>query len=622
MPIGRSHLGPISATLGSAYPLNRFAQFMSKVETNSNLTQSSPLSLEGLLRAVVEASIELQAVDLEQGVRSAVRRLGELTGMHRVYVVRFDADRNAGYFMAEHCAPGVSSVTSTTGPGPYSFSEYREVLQPLMHNQTYSSPIAGKSGANSDLNFALNTKSDVMVPIFSNGEFWGMIGFDDCVSTREFEEPEVLVLRGAAAAIAAAVERDMAEHQRRLERDRVARLRVECMTKTNEALRRSTSSLVTESDLDRFLCALMAEATAICGAKSAGVFTYCETTETLMMKSFMTEGRLIDIETSTDMEIWRGPVPTKISKPWVAQLKENEYAWFDNGTPLPDHPWPISLEWHRRLGHRFVVTLPLYAGNELVGTFGQCFTDESWRQTFNYEQSRILANYAALALQFVRLSAKTREVATQTAVLAERNRLARDIHDTLAQGFTGIIMQIEAAEEARLQGAMEHADHHLQLAQSLARQSLAEARRSVQALRPNALEASPLPSVLNKILHETFPSPASKAEFTCTGRPRPLRPIAEENLLRLVQEALHNTRKHAVASEVSVQLHFDESKLQLIIKDNGRGFDPSAYNDGFGMGTMRERAELLDGSLIVYAVPGVGTEIEVAIPAGSAYATP
>jgi signal transduction histidine kinase len=174
-----------------------------------------PSRTETLLRAVVEASRHLAAApDLSSGMVAALAALGELTGLDRVYVVRYDHAEQAGVFVAERCAPGIASVTATVGAGPYAYSEYEEVWRPLMADRTYSTPIGEKTGANAALNLAAGTRSDLFVPVFVGQEFWGAIGFDDCTTERVYSAAEIQVLRGAGAALSAALGRFAAESAR------------------------------------------------------------------------------------------------------------------------------------------------------------------------------------------------------------------------------------------------------------------------------------------------------------------------------------------------------------------------------------------------------------------------
>ena len=156
--------------------------------------------------------------------------------------------------------------------------------------------------------------------------------------------------------------------------------------------------------------------------------------------------------------------------------------------------------------------------------------------------------------------------------MEERNRMAREIHDTLAQGFTGIILQLEAAEQA-LHDNPSDAERHLNQASSLARKSLAEARRSVWNLRSKALEQANLADALRQEVDKFSEQTGVGASFTVRGDKRELSPEVETGLLRICQESLNNVGKHAQATKVEVTLEFDTSAVILAISDNGVGFE-------------------------------------------------
>ena len=192
--------------------------------------------------------------------------------------------------------------------------------------------------------------------------------------------------------------------------------------------------------------------------------------------------------------------------------------------------------------------------------------------------------------------------------------MAREIHDTLAQGFTGIVLQLEAAEQA-LDGDVTAAQEHLDRARSLARESLNEARRSVWALRPQALEQLPLVDTLRQETEKFLQDSGVKVNLNISGERQTLPPDVESTLLRICQESLNNVRKHARASEADVNLAFEKEVVKLTIHDNGTGFDPEVPTEGaFGLIGMRERARLLRGTLAVHSEHGQGTRIEVMIP--------
>jgi signal transduction histidine kinase len=206
------------------------------------------------------------------------------------------------------------------------------------------------------------------------------------------------------------------------------------------------------------------------------------------------------------------------------------------------------------------------------------------------------------------------EANSQTAVLEERNRMARDMHDTLAQGFTGVIVQLEAAKQAFAHGAQVETDEHVNRASELARQSLGEARRSIRALRPEVLENSDLCVALHGVVKQMAAGTAVRAEFVTSGRPRALIPSIEESLFRIHQEILTNALKHSGAKTIKTTLSFEEDAVRLEVQDDGRGFDPQQKHDGLGLLGIRERVHQISGHLTVDSRLGIGTMICVALP--------
>jgi signal transduction histidine kinase len=215
-----------------------------------------------------------------------------------------------------------------------------------------------------------------------------------------------------------------------------------------------------------------------------------------------------------------------------------------------------------------------------------------------------------LALQLTRLSAQNRE----SVLLAERNRVAREIHDTLAQGFTGVIAQLEAAKGAISQRKKVRASDHLDRAGELAREGLHEARRSVQALRPRALEKKPLAEALEDLIAQMTTGVTMQAKLTLQGEPRSLPPEWETNLLRIGQEVLTNALRHAQAKQFDVLLAFDSHEIRLNLRDDGRGFDPTQGHEGFGLQGIRERTEAMGGQFTIQSSEGQGTFVSVVLP--------
>lgn len=206
--------------------------------------------------------------------------------------------------------------------------------------------------------------------------------------------------------------------------------------------------------------------------------------------------------------------------------------------------------------------------------------------------------------------------AREAGVLDERRRMAREIHDTLAQGLTGIVTQLQAAEQAASRSADGSAGwwRHVAAATQLARESLTEARRSVDALRPSPLESGRLSEALSDVAERWSALNGTPVQVTSTGTVRPIDPEAEFALLRAAQEALANVARHAHATRVGVTISYMESEVALDVRDDGVGFDPALLDGGFGLVAMRQRITALSGTLQIEAEPGGGTAISACVP--------
>jgi signal transduction histidine kinase len=206
--------------------------------------------------------------------------------------------------------------------------------------------------------------------------------------------------------------------------------------------------------------------------------------------------------------------------------------------------------------------------------------------------------------------------AEQLAVTEERNRLAREIHDTLAQAFAGIVLHSEVLG-ASLAVSQQRCTKALAQIQKLARSGLEEARRSVQALRPKALDGNTLPQALRQAAIRLNDDAKLSCQFRQRGKKIHLSGEIQNELFRIGQEALTNVVKHAQAKSVYITLVSQARRVSLSIKDDGVGFataKPQNQSHGFGMGTMRERAQGIGGRLRVESRPGRGTTIRVEVP--------
>ncbi len=227
-----------------------------------------------------------------------------------------------------------------------------------------------------------------------------------------------------------------------------------------------------------------------------------------------------------------------------------------------------------------------------------------------------LCGLAALAFAGWLHRLRLQQLEARSAVLAERNRMAREIHDHLAQGFTGVLLQMEAAEAllGRLQGDPKPVLTRLEHARQLASDSLQEARRSVMALRPRKPEGTDLLGAVRLLADRLLVGTDIRVHLAQTGRPRSLGESVEEELLRMAQETLTNALRHGKARTIQVLLAWEGRRVRLSIQDDGRGFDPKAQAAGYGMRSIRETLRRLKGRLDVESRPGAGARITITLP--------
>jgi signal transduction histidine kinase len=261
-------------------------------------------------------------------------------------------------------------------------------------------------------------------------------------------------------------------------------------------------------------------------------------------------------------------------------------------------------------GTKRFLMIPTLMNGRVRGFIGIRHGDRSPYRPEEVELAQALAHQAMFAVQLNELAEKGQ----RAAVLEERNRMARDIHDTIAQGLMGVIIQLRAAGDATSKGYKRQAREHLQNASTLARDSLNEARRSVSALRPQALEKATFWEALQRLVKNATAGTYLRTEFEIRGKWRDLPPKAEDNLLRIGQEALTNTLKYAHATRFDLRLGFKANEVQLELEDNGRGFNVRQRQDGLGLKGMRERAEQMGARFNLTSRRNKGTKIVVSSP--------
>jgi PAS domain S-box-containing protein len=378
-----------------------------------------------------------------------------------------------------------------------------------------------------------------------------------------------------------------------------------------EALVQSLDILATAPPPEKFIGQMLSTIGRLLNAQSVIMWLLDETTGSLILRAGAHGANLAAIENKhpfvTDPKSW----------------KENEglQELFFTGVPLACEDIETDLRmadplrnYFRSTGTKKFLTIPTLIGDRVNGFIGIRHADRPPYRPEEIELAQALAHQAMFALQLNEFAEQGR----RAAIVEERNRMARDIHDTLAQGLTGVIVQLQAAEDATAKGYKKEAAEHLQSARDIARAGLNEARRSVRALRPQALEDASLWEALQTMIKNATAGTDLHAAFQRRGKVRELSPIVQENLLHIGQEALTNTLKYAHANRFETRLTFNPTEVRLELQDNGVGFKMNGRHDGFGLIGMRERAIQIGGQLTFTSARGKGTKIVVVSPYGGA----
>lgn len=579
---------------------------------NASLQQRGNEALRSnrLLSVVAQITKDLlESEDIEIAIPTALQAVGKLTNISRVLLILEHKDPSTQtlkhYVVYEWVATGIADHDSV-GMSVMDNGDFQVMIKPLYQGQSIWRVIDELPLVTRQQFEKLQIKSTGVVPIFIEGSYIGCVGFDDCVNPRQWSQQEIDVLTAAADSIGAALHRKQLVERLIAERARVAEERAAELAKANESLRGCLNRLADQPDCETFWEHILLEASAQINSYAAALFLYDESSNTRVMKRYVREGKVLPIKTTPELSQFKKSLPGDIASFWEQALFQGEAVLF-NLDNWDDRVSP-RMKWHQNQGHRSIVRVPLILGDRPLGFIGFCFRETRTSLPENMELIMALAQQATLAIQLTNLAEQGR----QAAILEERNRMAREIHDTLAQAFTGVIVQLGAA--SRIIDELPDVQTHINQARELAREGLAEARRSVNALRPQVLETSNLRKAFNRLAAQMS---AADTQTICevTGEVYPLAVDVENHLLRIGQEALTNAVKYAEATEIQIQLVYEATQFILRVKDNGQGFEMESLFivQGFGLISMKERCDRIGAELSIQSIPGQGTEIMVLI---------
>jgi PAS domain S-box-containing protein len=372
----------------------------------------------------------------------------------------------------------------------------------------------------------------------------------------------------------------------------------------NEAVRLALNAFVKELDVDRFLEHMITGLTKQFQAASCELWLFDDPIGATSLHLVYQQGKMIEVKTvglrtGKLHTTWQ---PSNIGRiPRIIEIS-------DQASLLK----PTHLELLKEQGVKMLMAVPLVLGEQNLGVVELRFQEATKFTRDDLDLAQALVHHATLALQLSRLAHRTE----QMAVMEERNRMAREIHDTLAQAFAGVVLHSEALGTA-LGVNKSRSKKALFNIQKLARSGLEEARRSVQALRPRALEGRTLTKALAQEAKRLSEDGKHSCEFKQKGEALKLSAEIQNEFLRIAQEAMTNISKHAQAKSVWITLEFKDNQAILTVRDDGIGFaatDSLKPKGGYGLSTMRERALRIGGKLEIESLANGGTAIRVVVP--------
>jgi signal transduction histidine kinase len=574
-------------------------------ETITEISESLQ-ARERLLTASARASrLLLEATDVRAAIPGVLGLLGEAARVDRVSLMQACAGPKGERLLAvvsEWSAEHGTVAFPETPLCVLDEASYASVCAELRAGRSVYISKGEISTGHASAIEGIGTKTKAIVPIFVAGEFNAVVGFDNTRRQRAIDAAELAALETAAGVIGAALHRERLVDDVRYERERAAEQRVAELAKANAVIRGNLERLAGETDLYSFMGHMLLEATRQFGAISGDVVVREDTLQEWRVVAHVHDDRL-------------GPAPYAESVPLAGSTFSTRYVdirevLYVDVASQEAGTWPGLLEFHRSQGAVGTVVYPMMFGGRSVGFMAMTFQHNAEEVTRS-ELLVALAQQATLAVQLTRLAYSAREA----AVLMERTRIGQEIHDGLAQAFTGILLQLGAVEESpscRKRGS--ELAVTLSRIRELARDGLAEARRSVMALRLDQTRRAGLELALRQLAERSTVPGGVSCSFEGAGIATGLKPEHEHELLRIAQEAVSNAVRHAHPQTVRITMVDQPEHWELAVADDGAGMEQSpelSARQGFGLASMRQRASAIGGEWQIASEPGRGTRVSV-----------
>jgi signal transduction histidine kinase/ligand-binding sensor domain-containing protein len=401
------------------------------------------------------------------------------------------------------------------------------------------------------------------------------------------------------------------------EQERAGREKLLELGKANQVLQKAAGKLTQDPVPERFLGVFLQEAMSLAGASAGAVFRRIGDTE-LVFAALIQDGVEMpasELET-LPCAIEKRQASREDKGGYFARLMSGKISSWRTDEPEECCP-PIALQYHRDHGHRAIWEFPFSVDERVEGAIALAFRTLDVPSDLVIQTLGALNSQLAVALKLTSLNEESKRAALslerEQTLTEERSRVAREIHDTLTQSFTGILMQLQAAA-AYFQRNQQVAAACIDRAESMARDGLIQARASVLALSPKPPRMD-LVDRIRSTVERALTDTGTASQVVVNGPVRPMDAIVAANVLRICQEALSNAQRYSGADLISVLLDFEPSAFTMTIKDDGAGFDAEGAADlGFGLSGMETRAKRIGGELTLASTLGAGTSVRLRLP--------
>jgi len=390
--------------------------------------------------------------------------------------------------------------------------------------------------------------------------------------------------------------------------EQTARMRAESLAAWRSRMDRAIERLAVSPDLDTSLGQVLVEVVQQLRAMGGGIWRAGDDGLAHLILCFE-DGEIRSADSSDH------PALGERARPMPFAPKRGEIQIDHEATFASSPDYAPFREYFARHGVRTVLLVPMYVGDTFSGGLSLRFSEHRELTAGERDLLQSFTEHAVIAMELRRLS----EAARAAAVSEERNRLARDMHDTVAQGLAIIIRQLELAAST---GLGQPAAGHVAIATEAARDSLVEARRSIRALRPAVLDGRTLEGGVQDLVQRSRRLSSTEIRWAVAGARAEVPWDVENQLLGIVREALTNALKHAAATVIDVGLWMHAGIVSVSVRDNGSGFDPGSTRDGVGLASMRERGDRIGATVTIASEPGSGTEVVVSWSGASLRAGP